>query len=286
MVSKNKLSHSKDTHNSKQRIRKSAVAGYFYPEHPTVLADMIEQLLSYAQSINQKNNLPQQPLRALVVPHAGYRYSGQVAAVAYALLLNHLYEFDRVLLLGPSHRMHFVGLAASGMTAWQTPLGKSALDLTALSYFTVNDQAHEKEHCLEVQVPFLQYLSQITKKDILLIPLLAGNLHPYDTAQFLLSVLKKPSFEKTLLLITSDLSHYLPYHQAMAVDQQTIRFLLTQDIERMAMQGDACGLMPLLVLMHFAKEAGWHPFLLDLRNSGDTAGDPSAVVGYASVAYF
>ena len=257
-----------------QKIRKPAVAGSFYPDEPDELRSLIEKFLDEAKVIKHHGSL-----RALIVPHAGYIYSGPVAAFAYKLLEKE--NFSKIILLGPSHYAAFIGAAQSGMDGWQTPLGIAtcaSLELDSEMFPTLL-QVHGPEHSLEVQIPFLQV---VMKNDFTIYPLLIGDANLDSIAQSLLPVLD----EKTLIIASSDLSHYNPYEKAVKLDSLCNKVIPALDIETMEESGDACGKAPILVLMHIAKKKGWSGFLLDYRNSGDTAGSKDQVVGYGAYAFY
>jgi len=258
--------------------RPAAVAGLFYPADPELLAAEVGNLLRAASS----GNLSDVSLKALIVPHAGYVYSGPIAAMAYAALAPVASRIRRVVLLGPAHRMAMQGLALPAAEVFETPLGNVPLDLTAmqaLSRFpqvSVNAAAHEREHALEVQLPFLQsVLGEFT-----LLPLIVGSATAGQVAEVLEAVWGD---DDTLIVISSDLSHYLPAADARHLDSRTARSILQ-------MQGglehaQACGATPVNGLLLAARRHHLTPHLLDLRNSGDTAGSRDAVVGYASFAF-
>jgi hypothetical protein len=218
----------------------------------------------------------------LVVPHAGYVYSGPIAAQAYALLARWRAQVRRVVLLGPAHRLALRGLALPGVSAFETPLGRVQLDGSALSQLrglaqvSVDDAAHAKEHSLEVQLPFLQrVLDQFT-----LVPMVVGAASALQVAEVLERLW---GGDETLVVISTDLSHYLPYAEARATDRKTVERILqlAPDLDH----DQACGATPLGGALLAARAHGLVPRLLDLRNSGDTAGDRSRVVGYCAFAF-
>ncbi|MDH4216137.1 MAG: AmmeMemoRadiSam system protein B [Gallionella sp.] len=256
-------------------IRTPAVAGLFYPADPRQLAEDVRQMLSKALT---HDLIP----KALIVPHAGYIYSGPIAATAYATLKPVAARIRRVVLLGPTHRVAVRGLALPGADAFDTPLGRITLDAAAarsiahLPQVTVSAQAHALEHSLEVQLPFLQSVLE----DFTLLPLAVGMATPEEVAE-VLEVLW--GGEETLIVISSDLSHYLPYATAQRVDHGT-----TQDILKLRQPVEtdhACGGIPISGLIVAAHRHNLAPHLLDLRNSGDTAGSHDQVVGYAAFAF-
>jgi MEMO1 family protein len=256
-------------------IRPAAVAGMFYPGDPAELAHDVRAMLADAEA---RALLP----KALIAPHAGYIYSGPVAASAYALLAPIARQIKRVVLLGPTHRVAVRGLALPGADAFDTPLGRIDIDLAAaqqiahLPQVTVSPQAHALEHSLEVQLPFLQALLP----DFKLLPLAVGMATPEEVAEVLETLWGGP---ETLILISSDLSHYLPYNTAKQVDGATADAILHLKVP--VSHEQACGGTPVNGLMLAARRHGLAPHLLDLRNSGDTAGPRDQVVGYGAFAF-
>lgn len=219
--------------------------------------------------------------RALIAPHAGYIYSGPVAATAYRQLRARSQAWRRVLLLGPSHRVAFAGLALSSAESYGTPVGDIAIDggacreLLRLPQVTVLDQAHAQEHSLEVHLPFLRAVLD----DFLLIPVVVGDATPEQVAEVIESFWDQPD---VLVVVSSDLSHFLDYETANRVDRETSRAIegLARDIGPQ----QACGCRAINGLMKLAHDHGLEVTTLDLRNSGDTAGDHSRVVGYGAYA--
>ena len=257
--------------------RPAAVAGMFYPADARILSGQIARFLAAVA--------PEDAARApklLVVPHAGYVYSGAVAAHAYALLVRWRQQIKRVVLLGPAHRVAVEGLAAPTVASFETPLGRVAIDTQALAALAdlpqviASDAAHAMEHALEVQLPFLQtVLDAFT-----LVPLAVGRASPEAVAVVLERLW---GGDETLIVISSDLSHYLPYETARKVDRATVDRMLKLDAT--LDQTQACGATPIAGALIAARKAGLAPRLLDLRNSGDTAGDRSRVVGYCAMAF-
>jgi MEMO1 family protein len=257
--------------------RPAAVAGMFYPADARTLALQVDRLLE-AVAPGEAARAP----KLLVVPHAGYMYSGAVAAQAYALLAPWREQIERVVLLGPTHRMAIRGLAAPSVSTFDTPLGRVELDtgaiaqLAELPQVTRSDAVHAQEHSLEVQLPFLQR----TLGAFTLLPLAVGDASAAEVAQVLEIVW---GGDETLVVISTDLSHYLPYAEARARDRATVERILRLDP---ALDHDqACGATPLAGALLAARAHGLAPRLLDLRNSGDTAGDRSRVVGYCALAF-
>ncbi len=256
-------------------VRTPAVAGKFYPADPRDLARDVQGFLAAAR--------PQAVIpKALIVPHAGYVYSGAIAASAYAALKTIAPRIRRVVLLGPTHRVAVRGLALPDNEAFDTPLGRVKLDLKAmrsierLPQVVVSAAAHALEHSLEVQLPFLQCLLT----DFTLLPLAVGDATADDVAEVLEAVW---GGEETLIVISSDLSHYLPYSAAQDIDSKTTEGIL--NLQPPSNHEQACGATPISGLVLAARKHHLTPKLLDLRNSGDTAGSKAAVVGYAAFAF-
>ena len=221
--------------------------------------------------------------KAIIAPHAGYIYSGPVAASAYAHIISACDIIKRVVLLGPAHRLAFSGLAASSAEAFATPLGLVTLDkdsikqLTSLPQVRILNEAHTEEHSLEVHLPFLQEILASFK----LIPLVVGDATPEEVCEVLEAVWGGP---ETLIVISSDLSHYHDYETATQLDRATsdaIEALRPQDI----LFENACGRNPVNGLLIIAKKLGLQAHTIDLRNSGDTAGSRDRVVGYGAYTF-
>jgi len=246
----------------------------FYPAGPAELHTAVRQMLDDAAAT--EDTVP----KAIIVPHAGYVYSGPIAASAYARLRPARDVIHRVVLLGPSHRVPFYGLAVSTAEQFATPLGDIPLDreaierISALPQVKALDEAHALEHSLEVHLPFLQeVLASFT-----LVPLVVGDTRPEEVGEVLEMLWDGP---ETLIVISSDLSHYHDYDTARRMDQATARAiegLRPEDIH----YEDACGRNPVNGLLHLSLKLGLHAHTLDLRNSGDTAGPRDQVVGYGA----
>jgi len=257
-------------------VRPPAVVGAFYPGDPAELSAVVDRLLGNAA-------LPTgTPPKALIAPHAGYIYSGATAALAYALLTPLRRQITRVVLLGPTHRVAVDGLALPESTSFATPLGQVPLALEAmdklrdLPQIVFSDRVHAQEHSLEVHLPFLQ--RQLD--NFALLPLAVGHARPEDVAEVLDRLWGGP---ETLIVVSSDLSHFLPYAQANRVDDETCRQILHLDTTIQPQQ--ACGAFPINGLLLAARRRGLSPQLLQRCNSGDTAGDRNRVVGYAAFAF-
>lgn len=256
-------------------IRPPAVAGMFYPADAVQLAREVQKFLSKAHPADLTP-------KAIIVPHAGYMYSGAIAAMAYATLIPFADRIRRVVLLGPTHRVAVRGLALPGVDGFDTPLGTVMLDqatanaISVLPQVSISTQVHAQEHSLEVQLPFLQ--SVLT--DFTLLPLAVGMTSGDEVAEVLEAVW---GGDETLIVISSDLSHYLPYATAQRIDQETVQAIL--NLQHPIPHDRACGGTPISGLILAAKRHHLMPHLLDLRNSGDTAGTHDQVVGYASIAF-
>lgn len=254
-------------------VRTPAVAGQFYPDESGALDAAVT---GYLARVETDRPAP----KALIAPHAGFIYSGAIAASAYALLKAAHDTITRVVLLGPAHRVAFRGLAAPSVEQFATPLGPIPLDgaaiarALALPQVTANDEAHRQEHSLEVQLPFLQRVLD----DFTLVPLVVGAADVKDVAEVIDALWGGP---ETVIVISSDLSHYLDYDAARKLDARTcqaIEQMRPDDIGR----EQACGRLPIKGLLTLAKARGMTVTTLDLRNSGDTAGPRDRVVGYGA----
>jgi AmmeMemoRadiSam system protein B len=256
------------------QIRPPAVAGTFYPADPRTLAADVDALLAEAAGAAAAP-LP----KALIVPHAGYIYSGPVAASGYARIRPARARIRRVVLLGPVHRVPVRGLALPQADAFATPLGQVPVDraacalVRALPQVVESPAAHRMEHSLEVHLPFLQRLLD----EFALVPLAVGDASPAEVAE-VLDLLW--GGDETLIVVSSDLSHYLPYAAARAVDAETAAMIeaLATDITH----AQACGGTPVNGLTLAARRRGLAIEKVDLRNSGDTAGPRDRVVGYGA----
>ncbi|MCX7018607.1 MAG: AmmeMemoRadiSam system protein B [bacterium] len=280
------------------RTRDAVVAGLFYPAGAAELSAMIDRYMAEAKPPELKN------VRAVICPHAGFVYSGPTAAYSYKLLAGR--DIDTVIVLAPSHYADFNGAAVSNATGWRTPLGTMAVsekapELAALPPFQFEPKCHVQrpgwwrqssakapppaqdqpetwEHSAEVQAPFLQ---KALPSATLLPVIFSQEIDTAAAARSLAKVLD----DKTVIVASSDLSHYYPYDEAKKLDNSCVKTICDLDIERMSGQ-EACGKTPILTVMHLAKQKGWKTKLLDYRNSGDTAGDKSGVVGYAAIAFY
>lgn len=259
-------------------VRRPAVAGRFYPADPSELRRTVEEFLASVTA-------PTGPApKALVVPHAGYVFSGPIAASAYARLLPARERITRVVLVGPAHFHDFRGLALPGVEAFATSLGLVPIDAEAartlerMSEVSVVPAAHEEEHSLEVQLPFLQVV--LTRFS--LVPLVVGRATPEDVGRVLEAVWGGP---ETCVVISSDLSHYHTWEVAHRMDEATARAVEALAPEHIH-EDQACGRVPLAGLLGTARDRKLSAHTLDLRNSGDTAGPRDHVVGYGAFAVF
>jgi MEMO1 family protein len=258
--------------------RPPAVAGMFYPANREQLHTDVQTYLN-AIDTPRADQVP----KAIIVPHAGYVYSGPVAASAYARLAPARDRIHRVVLLGPSHRVAFRGLATSSADSFTTPLGEVPLDCTAIDSLANLpqvqhlDEAHALEHSLEVHLPFLQEVLD----DFQLVPLVVGDARPAEVAEVLERLWGGP---ETLIVISSDLSHYHDYATAQRLDRHTSEAI--EDLRAEAVHSeDACGCVPVSGLLYLAREHGLNASTVDLRNSGDTAGPRDKVVGYGAYVF-
>jgi MEMO1 family protein len=258
------------------KMRTPAVAGTFYPSDPQQLRSDVERLLREARATDVAP-------KALIAPHAGYIYSGPIAATAYKALGARAADVRRVVLLGPSHFVPFRGIARPGDGPFMTPLGAVELDAQAFELIAGRHgvirlpEAHEREHSLEVQLPFLQ----VALRDFKLVPLAVGYASDEDVAAVLDALWGGP---ETLIVISSDLSHYRSYEAAAVIDGETARAI--ERLDERALDGEhACGCHPIRGLLRAARERGMRVVPLDRRNSGDTAGDRRRVVGYGAWAF-
>lgn len=257
-------------------VRPPAVAGAFYPREARVLQAEVEGYLAAARAPQAR------PPKAIIAPHAGYIYSGPIAASIYARLAPLRGRVTRVVLAGPAHREYVAGAAVPSTRAFGSPLGDVALDAEALAalrtfpFVEVSDRAHALEHSLEVHLPFLQSVLGPFR----LVPIVVGGADPAQMARILETVW---GGDETLVVVSSDLSHFLPYDVARERDRETADAILR--LEPTLEPDEACGAAPINGLIEVARRRGLAPELVDLRNSGDTAGDRDRVVGYAAFAF-
>ncbi|WP_415881272.1 AmmeMemoRadiSam system protein B [Neptuniibacter sp. QD34_54] len=256
--------------------RQPAVSGLFYPDNARELASEVDALLRQ----EQREVIPN--LRALIVPHAGYIYSGSVAAAAFSCISSEA-QFKNILLIGPSHRVAFQGMAVPLADQFRTPLGNISIaadriiELVDKGWVSYNDLAHTQEHSLEVQLPFIQQID--IQAD--LIPVVVGNASASEVARLILPALQDP---EVLTVISTDLSHYHPYVKAKLIDENTNTRIIAGDTD---IRGDeACGYMGLNGLQCALASTDFKIHLLQSCNSGDSAGDKTRVVGYGAYAIY
>lgn len=255
------------------RVKPPAVAGFFYPKDPAELEQLLHNLLKQARAKGP-------PPKALLVPHAGYIYSGAVAATAYAALAPIRSTIRRVVLLGPAHRVYVDGMAISSATHFATPLGTIPVDrgmqdkVSGLPGVRVMDEAFAQEHSLEVHLPFLQSVLE----SFTVLPVVVGDADPRAVATLLETVW---GGEETLVVISTDLSHFHDYRTASRLDKQTAALIRDKEFSKLGPQ-QACGCRPVNGLLKLASEKNMNIEILDVRNSGDTAGNHNRVVGYGA----
>ena len=254
--------------------RKPAVAGQFYPADPHSLEQVVTDYLSSPEPH------PTTPSPAIIAPHAGYVYSGPIAGSSYRCLNQQTSTFERVVVISPSHTLKFRGVAASSASAFDGPLGNVPLDQEAIlnlqrqNLVSLLDKAHDQEHGIEVHLPFLQ----LTVGSFELVPLVTGSVSPQIVADVIAHQLTSPN---TLIVISSDLSHYYDYATAQQLDRFTADAIETLRPDMLEPQ-HACGRIAIQGLLLVAHEYGWSTETVDLRNSGDTAGSKKEVVGYGA----
>jgi AmmeMemoRadiSam system protein B len=258
------------------RVRPPAVAGTFYPDDATVLAAAVDRFVRDAHYDGA-------PPKAIIVPHAGYVYSGPVAGSAYAAIAPLAGSVERVVLLGPAHRVPLQGLAVPSVDAFATPLGPVEIDVAARDAalacegVTVDDSPHAPEHSLEVHLPFLQRELGTTFR---VLPIVVGHAPPATVASVLDALW---GGDETLIVVSTDLSHYEDYDSARVHDAQTVAAILNGDLDAIGPY-DACGAFPVCGMLAAARRHALDVRLLDVRNSGDTAGSRDRVVGYGAFA--
>jgi len=263
-------------------IRSDIKSGSFYPSSRLKLEQAIDNYTYRAGQSKVKIPLDKS-IKALIMPHAGYIYSGFTAAHVSKVLSGD--SIGKVILIGPDHYVGFTNGAISDVEAYKTPIGVVKLheDASKLrlesSLFNPVLGSDNNEHSLEVILPFLQ----IYLKEFEIIPIVLG---PCDTS-LVASVVEKYIDNNTLIVVSSDLSHYLQYDEAVLKDKETINMILNMETERLKLNKNrACGKIPIIILLDIAKRHGWSPVLLHYSNSGDTAGDRSRVVGYCAIAFY
>jgi MEMO1 family protein len=271
-------------------IREAAAKGTFYPENPKALASDVELYLSHASATEITGDI-----KGLIAPHAGYIYSGAVAAWAYKPLIKRTY--DTVVVIAPSHRSYFEGVAVQEQGGYRMPLGIIKIDtaftaklLKKSSLVQANIHAHQGEHSLEVQLPFLQ----VVLNDFLMVPLIMGTQDVtvcQELAAAIVDVMQETK-KRVLVIGSTDLSHYYPYNQALELDMQLARNLEHFDIQGLTSdladgKCEACGAGPMITTMMVSKETGANASkVLKYANSGDVSGDKTSVVGYISAVFY
>jgi len=258
------------------RLRRPTAAGAFYPSDPAALESVLDDLLQSTRT-ERAARAP----RGLIVPHAGYRFSGPIAASAYALLVDGKRAIDRVVLLGPAHFVNLDGAAVPEATGWHTPLGVVSIDHNLVRRAqslgaAVDDKSHAPEHALEVQMPFLQF---VLGNEVPMLPVAVGVAEPARVAD-LLDGLVEPG---VLLVVSTDLSHYEDDETAKRLDRRTAEAITARASDAVGLR-DACGFFAVRGLVEWSRRGGLPIRLLDLRTSADTAGDRSRVVGYGAFA--
>lgn len=259
-------------------VLRSVVAGSFFPGDPIELKQMVDEFLS---EVTTKLPVP----KAIISPHAGFIYSGPIAAAGYHALKQAATRYRRVIVMGPSHRYPIAGIALPQASAYQTPLGQIPIDQAAiqtlLKYEGVtldNQPFYQPENALETQLPFLQTVLSKFK----LVPILVGQIDPYQLAA-LLNLFWED--KETLFVISSDLSHYQEYNSARRQDLDTIDAIIHLEPNRINFD-DACGRTGIQAVLRIAQERALKVNLIDYRNSGDTAGSKDQVVGYAAIHFY
>jgi len=258
-------------------IRPATVAGLFYPGSSRELLPMVEGFLAAAAGSE-----PNQSPKAVIAPHAGFIYSGPIAGSAFRCFAGDAPQIRRIILMGPAHRLPVRGVALAGQEAFETPLGKVPVDsemvgqISDMPQVSVNPAAHAPEHCLEVELPFLQQVLG----EFSILPLLVSSATAEEIAEVLERLWGGP---ETRIVISSDLSHYLTYETARQTDRETAQQVV--ELDGRLEEHRACGAVAINGLMEAARRHGLIPRLLDLRNSGDTAGDRTRVVGYGAFAF-
>ncbi len=255
-------------------IRPPAVAGVFYPESRKELEATVKKLLEKAPFKSYGR------LRGLIVPHAGYMFSGEVAAHGFKQV--DVTSVKKVIIVGPSHHEFFAGASIGNYTHHQTPLGsvkvsEEANELIKKGILAL-DTPHE--HSVEVELPFLQVL--LGSENFEILPIVTCSTNPEELAKVLIEHVD----DNTLVVASSDLSHYHPYEEALKLDEKSLRAIMSWDFEAMGNECEACGKVPILTLMYIAREKGWFPKFIAYKNSGDVTGKDDAVVGYVAIGFY
>lgn len=250
-------------------IRKPAVAGSFYPEEG--LKEIIKSFFDEAEAKEVKHGM--------IVPHAGYIYSGKTAAIGYKSMLEFLRKnkkINNIIILGPAHQVAFEGIFQDKNNEWETPLGK--IKLKKIAEVKDEEVPHEKEHSLEVQVPFIQFVAEELGRELTINPIIVGDLSEFEAKQYAELLSKETD---CFFIISTDLSHYLNLSYAKDIDKETINAIINHEPQHL----DACGKNPLKIIIEMAKIKKWEFKLLDYSTSAEESGDESAVVGYAAISF-
>lgn len=257
-------------------MKKADVSGSFYPASPQILTKTVSEFIENAKEFVE---IP----KAIIAPHAGYIYSGPVAGTAYRSLKKISDKIKNVILLSPSHRIAFEGVAFHSDDKFETPLGVLDVNMELIEKLKTNplvknlDIAFSGEHALEVHLPFIQTVFD----NIQIVPLIVGQSPPEELA----NMLEKIWSDQNIIIVSSDLSHFLPYSQAYQVDQQTQMAIEKLDYSKISTDG-MCGYYPVSGLLALARNKNLIVKTIDLRNSGDTAGDKDSVVGYGAFLFY
>ncbi len=269
----NNNENSNENKKEKKVVRPEAVAGSWYPGDKETLDTEVSRYLDNVPKLNLNGTI-----KAIIVPHAGYRFSGQIAAIAFKQLDD---IYNKVILLGPSHHYPLEQASIMEVTHYQTPLGEIELsneidELMKEDMISSVPEAHKKEHSLELELPFMQK----TLSDFKLIPILVGKIDPEEFKQILLKYID----DKTLIVISVDLSHYHSYEGALQLDAYSIERILAIDSEGI-FNAEIDAPWAVSTLLKIADEKSWKPSLLFYANSGDVSGDKKSVVGYSAIAF-
>lgn len=261
-----------------KHVRKSVISGSWYPGHRDELSKMLDGFFENAKNENLGG------IGALIAPHAGYIYSGQVAAFSFKQIEGDGY--NRVIILAPSHQYPLDGASIADYTHYETPLGEVKISSLAKELIKESDlisstpAAHSREHSAEIEIPFLQK----ALRDFEIVPIILGRMSESDMDEFSNLIIKHLD-EKTLIVASTDLSHYHPYNEAVSMDTSCINSIVNLDMEN-AKRCEMCGYFPVLITMKIAKKLNWQAKLLKYANSGDVTGDKSGVVGYVAIAFY
>ncbi len=274
-----------------RKARQPVFSGQFYSADQAELKSEVSRYINDAELDSEIGSV-----RAIVAPHAGYVYSGSTAGFAYRAVRDAFKDCTskvNVVILGPSHQAMFSGVAETSADVWKIPLGDVQIrhisgDVDEDLIFK-SDQVHNSEHSIEVQLPFLQVALDDVEFEVT--PLLLSNIDSHEVVKLLksefldMNVENEAGKSNTLFIASTDLSHYKPIIQAKSIDKETIKSIENLDMKSLGNRGDACGKLPVMVLMELAKQEGWEPKLLDYSTSAEASGDESAVVGYAAFSF-